>query len=113
MSGIVQVTPNGVAVAYRMPPRAAIVAMFRVGAAQNTPAQIGDSIEWTLLNLDANPANTAVLTVSVDTFNIVVGSPIVAGVPVDDTTDVSSGRFLTQLVDATANGARTITYRLC
>ena len=113
MTGIVQVTAGGVNVAYLMPQRAAIVTMFTVGVGAGAPAQVGDSIEWTLLNLDGTPGNYASVNVSTDGHSTVVGSGKVAGLPADDTTAVSSGRFLTQLTNATAAGATTVTYRLC
>ena len=109
MSGIVRVTTGGANVAYLMPQQAEIVSMFNVGAA----AQVGDSIEWTLLNLAAAAGRYATLTDSQDGFSRVIGSRIVAGPPTNETTAVSSGRFLTQLTNATEGFAATITYRLC
>ena len=113
MTGIVQVTAGGTAVGYLMPQRAAIITMFAVGVGAGAPAQVGDSIEWTLLNLDATPANSASLDNSTDGFSTVIGGRLVAGVQADDTTAVSSGRFLTRLTNATAAGATTVTFRLC
>jgi hypothetical protein len=113
MTGIVQVTTGGVTVAYVLPQRPALITMFNIDVAAGvTAAQVGDSIEWTLLNLDATPANTATLSDSIDGHSTVVGGRLVSGVQADDTTAVSSGRFLTRLTNATAAAATSVTYRL-